>query len=690
MAEILSPGYVEVPQRSKAGDCTFGNMKTPEKKPLSPVDFKPSSPDQLCNRCWTEEMLQLKKAQEEALKQKEREEFQRHLEDLKREEENQRKRREAIQNELKKAASEALTESAKKKTKRSEQTEPVEPPVTEHAVKPKMGNVPYKYREELRNEIEARRKAAMEEKQKEKEQERALTGLNFESLKGDKYKEYRGHHKEILKRQIMEEQYRKTQDYGMEDKSPSKLDEDLIARQNAFSEEKQKKKAAVKADYQAYMQAKEMQEMAKRQQKAKEQEEILEKDRTLKEQFQAEKRAEQEKKRNLGSFLESQIQEKSPKKSVAKYSNADIEVTEKAVRPITQPEGTPPKPKLNPIETKKDNLRMVQQKELSKAYEKDKEKELDQEYLKREQMLDKARREAEFLKKEEQRRNYEEACKNLEAKKFHKLEARTGDKDDLEYYERLNTELMNKIKEEKTKQKEVTKGYNASLLEQMHANEEAKKKQREYELEKERALQGIDLDSYKRNEVSAKIKEKYKQEISHQYTEALSKKPNTEVGQTGKLSLVDADTEEQRLIKEKEDAKKKKAEQREAYLKALEERASQKKISEEQKIVEITKRKEEEIQTKQYLEQFKKNEKERQKQLAEQLEAQTEMEKAKKGKEKSERFEWMDDRARKHAEAVEERVNKLREEIQKCIKCNNNFKKSPVKVKSPQKSHQLI
>ena len=645
MSEILAPSM-----RVKGGDSTAKSLGM---NSLSQASANVLSPAQAVDRTPIQESSKPKRPQEDMLKLNEP---QKQLEERKKE-----------------------SHHAKKPSS------PLSPNKTLTDYQPKPKEELEKYRKELKVEMEVKRMVAKAEKEKEKEQEKAVTGLNLESFKGDRFKTYKEQQKEVLKKQMMEEQLRKLESRGKGENSPSntKLDEDLLARQNLIEEGDKKVKEVVKAGYASSLQEREVKTAVQKQRKVAEQEEALEKQREIRERMMAEKKAELERKKSLGDYLLTQIQGKNGKKTEPEPAKT-AEIVEKSVRPATKGDASPEIPKVDPVVAKKENIKMAQMKEQGKVQEKTKEKEMDEEYLKREQQLEEHRRKLETLKKEEQKRNLEESRKNLESKKAQQVhQEKSEDKNALEYFEKMNSETISKIKEEQEKQKEKTKVYSESLLVQLGSYEEAKKKQHESELEKEKALQGMELDSYKRAEMLMNTKEKYKQEISHQYSEALKKTKVEPTVETTKLSLVTPAEEQQRDVKESKEEKTKKVKEHEAYLRALDERSAQRKVVEEQKATELAERIEQGHWIKSSFETAKQKEKEKQKKLANVLESQAEVDKVKKEKQKADRFEWMDERARKHAEAVEERVNKLRDEIQKCIKGDSSKSLPKVKANSP-------
>lgn len=648
------------------GAATASAVKsTPKEKMSPPPALRIESPGKLCAKCIGEEMIHHKHEQELWEKQKDLEDQQRLLEELRRKDEEERRRRESMQNEMKRAANEALTASAKKHARpdTADERHVLEQANAEYdkhnaESKGKKAEETAKYREELRSQMEARRLAAKDAKDKDKAQEIANQGLSLDYYKGDKYKDAREQQKLVLKQQLVDEQMRKSRDWEKDSKDKSLADEQYAAQERERAEDERRRKAMSKGDYEAYLREKERSEAAKRQQRTKEQEEYLERQRAVQEQVAREKMEDQEKKKSLGSYLISQMKDKSAKK--AEKSAADDEVVEHGARAPTASSPT----KFNSKAIKQDNLRQMEEHSVIKAHEKDLQRDADEKYLAREKQLEEERRRAEQMKRDQERKNFEDARRSMENKRSQQLEAKHGDKDDLDYYERMNNEIKGQIKAEQTQNKGKLKEYSESLQKQIANNEEAKRKQRELELENERAAKGMALDSYKRN--NGAMKSGYKDAIKQQYNESLMRKDK------GRFATEEAESDG--FLKDvldeghlaSEEARKKQA-QHEAYLKAQEKLKNAKLEEENNKKAEQSKRLEESGKLRGELEREKQLLREKQKKMGMDLEAQME---AKKSKDKGEKFEWVDERAKKHAQEIEERVSRLKEEILRCIRCN--------------------
>ncbi len=643
---------------------TDSAAKSPEKHVHPPPDLSTINSNKLCAKCLSEEMSLHKKLDDEWQKQRDLEDQQRLMEEQRRREEESRRKRDAMQNEIKRAAQmQSLTDSAKKcRPDTSDERRVLEEANEEYAKNSveskgkKMEDVA-KYRDELRSQIESRKQAAKEAKDKELQQEKANQGLSLDFYKGDKFKDARVQQKSVLKQQLVEEQMRKSKDYGTEEGKHSQLEELYANQEREREEEERRRKAMTKADYEAYLRDKERQDAIKREQRAKEQEAYMEKQKALQDEVTREKREEYEKKKNLGSYLIGQMQDKSAKKA---EKTDEPEVVERANKPLVSPS------KVNPREVKKDNLRQIEESVVVKMHEKDKQLAADEKYLAHEKLMEEERHKLEQQKREEERKNFEDARRSMESKRSQRLEAKNGDKDDLDYYERMNNEIKGQIQADQDQHKEKIKEYGDALKKQIAITEEAKRRQRELDLEKEKAAKGMALDSYKRNNAN---KSNYKLAIKQQYAESLMKKDKTrfDTEQSESHTLLDEALEEKQKTMSEEEARKKQL-QRDAYQKAQEKRDREKHEEEDRKLAELRKRMEDSGKIKDEMDGEKKRMREKQQKMSQELAAQME---SRKEKDKVEKTGWMDERAKKHAAEIEARVSKLKEEILRCIRCNN-------------------
>ena len=180
---------------------------------------------------------------------------------------------------------------------------------------------------------------------------------------------------------------------------------------------------------------------------------------------------------------------------------------------------------------------------------------------------------------------------------------------------------------------------------------------------------GMPLESYKKDQLLEK--ERYKKALEQQYMDSLARKTKSKLDTepAEPTTLLDAETEQEKKVQEVEELRKKQF-LKEEYVKSLEIRDKSKKEEENKKLAEVNKRLEECGRIKAVAEVERHREKERQKKLGDVLAIQVDMSKSRKDKEKTERYEWMDDRSKKHIQDIEQRVDRLKEEILKYIRTN--------------------
>jgi len=639
MADIFNGGYKETAKRSQYGDFTFGKAKEGDYTPMS---VQSCASEDLCDGCYNEKLAKKKRKQQEANKEKEMQNYQKHIEDLKRKQEKEKKFNQALKEDFKKFHPKPVKKSKGK----------IEPDIeenrfaTEYVPNPKLLSYASVIKEE------AKKPRGIKKKRPEST-EKMATGLLLSPENSERKKLQYIQQKEDLELQIKEKELKKRKEKKIKENDNPVMGQEIFKRQKNIEENKKKRKREIKSDYLNYLKNKEEENLKKKEEKAKQNEEELERIRESQKHLDEEKRIEQEKKRALGNLLASQIQEKSAKKP-EKLEGDFVDYAAKSEELV-------PRPKFDPIKLKQDNDRLLELKRTQRRVEKERERQADLQFLNHEKELEAERAKEESAKKEQLKRYMEESMKDTELKKAN---SKAQDKKELVYYEELNKEVINQIKEEKEKQKELAKSYAKSLDEQKKLNDEYKNKQRLDELENEKALKGLALYSYENAEHENQAKEKYKQEITKQYKDSLLNKNKHD--EPGSVSLYDEAMIKEKEMKEEEDEKKKNEMLKKDYEIAQREIEDKKKCLKDTKAAELTKRLKDLEKEKEDLIKAKKREREAQKKLAGDLNIQTEMEKNRKQREKDNE---------RHAAEIARKISDIKEELKKCTKCDKGIKK---------------
>ena len=669
-------------------DATFGKRQdSAVAKTANDSTTLAKQKEMMCDKCLNKEMLQAKHQHDETLKQRDREAYQRTAEKLRDFGEQEKLRRVQQATQLKQEALTAQVEAAKRRQKVVDPSErEMYERASEEAEKARKAENERKteetrqYNKELQRQMDAHKQAAKDSKDHDKEAERSQKGLDLDYYKGDKYQAHRQQHKQVLEQQLAEEQMRRSKDPGADEAertAQSKVQEMAANLAKQKEEEERKRKAEVKGDYLAHLQSREAQAAQDRERKIKEQEAHLEQIQALRSETAMQKKQEQDRKKELGSFLANQIQEKEAKRQAAKSpgppASEEAEVLENAGR---RPDSSKPETRA----VKQENLRLMQERAADKAHDRVQQVQAEQDRLKQLQEQENERRLQEQRKREEQRRDMEEARRQTEAKRANQQAAKEDNKADLAYYEALNSQLRLKIQEERDQNKAKEKDYKAGLESQIASKEEAKKRLRQDEQEQERAAKGLALDSYQRDPASDK--RQYQRDLAQQYKDTLAQKAGKrpESNEAEELSRVDQLAEQLRNSQAAEEQKKKQ-EQKEDYQRSLASRDRQRQEAEQQKALERDRHLAEGQKLRSAVEEEKRKDKEKQKRLNEDLATQLEADKTKKEKEKATRCDWMDERAKKHAEELERKVSQLKEEILRCIKCNAALDKKKLQGK---------
>eukprot|EP00826_Nyctotherus_ovalis_P011451 TRINITY_DN12984_c0_g1_i9.p1 TRINITY_DN12984_c0_g1~~TRINITY_DN12984_c0_g1_i9.p1 ORF type:complete len:552 (+),score=234.00 TRINITY_DN12984_c0_g1_i9:643-2298(+) len=511
------------------------------------------------------------------------------------------------------------------------------------------------YRDQLRQQIEDKRRAA--EREREHDKDYHLTGLDFKPNAHELPKEAIQDYSRTLQQQIVEKHRRPSASH---DKEPlSQLDslgaEADKERQHAAME----RRRAMRETYEDYLRGKERKGRKDRDEKERELED-LEKEKSFMEREQEkQKKAEMDKKKELSEYLAYQIREKAKRKEQEKDDNE---------YPMEEHAAVPKRDYKKDI--LEDNLRMIQEKANAREREKQQEKQLNDRYQREQRELEEKEREEDAKRKANQRKLYEESMNVAQGRRDRENQEKLSKKQELDYYELLNQQLKDMIKREKTQQKEKLDDYKNSLDAQIAEQESAKKRRKEEELAMDRNNPGLNIDSYKRNPIYDSTK--YREDLEKQLQE--KKAPNRrEEDDMDDYALMNRLADKYKQEKSREEQKRK-ADLNDEYKKFIESRRKAQEderranLHEQEQCEEDLRNKEREDEAARLRERRKRQE------LRDCLDNQINEANKKRMREKR---EWEDDPSRKALQDLEERMAKLRAEVERCIKCNAPIEQPP-------------
>ena len=646
MSQIFNAGYNTEPvQRKGYGDFTFGKQQQEgDRTPSSTTSY---APDDLCAGCLNEQMARRHRKQKELEKERELQNYQKHLDDLKKNQEKEKRFQAALKEDLRKF----YPEEVKKPPKKIETEIEENRFATEYIQNPKLAQYAELIKKEAKNPIEKKKK-------RPEDAEKVMTGLPLDPIDEHKKKLQRIEQKEILELQIKEKELKKLKDKKNKDNGVPELDNQFYKRQMLIENDEKKKKDEIKADYSNHMKDQEKQKLNKKQQREKEIEDGLTSLREAQRQADAEKKAELDKKRDLGNYLSHQIQEKTAKKPLS--DGGDF------VDPMIHSEDLVKKPYFDPVKVKNDNALLRKQRMTEKELEKEKNREFDLEYLKREKAIDDERKKEELQKRNQYKHDIEDSLMAEKMKKAQEMEEKARERHELDYYDKLNSGMLDEIKLEKAANKNMANDYNKSLEEQQKLRDELKKKDHDNQLAAEKASKGLPLDSYAKAEAQRQAKEKYKQDIEKQYKDSLLYKNKPKNGdEVPGQSIYDKMIEKEIKDHEQEDQKKKDTLKKD-YINSKRDLESKKKQDQDKKIHELNSRLKDLENEKADLMKLKKKEREAQKQLANDLKLQEDMNKIKKQRQKE---------MERHANELDRKISDIKDELKKCAKCNKDIVK---------------
>jgi len=625
--------------------------------------------DKLCPKCLNEELVKEKHQREEAILAEEQLAHQRYLDQLKQQEEELKAQKAELLRKQREETQNYINSSAKKKPIDNSQEKEINEKLNEEYEKlrasesAKKSQEAQRYREELRQQMENKKKAAEDAKNKDKT-ERPLTGYEISggSMKGPQQniQDYR----RDLQRQMEEKQRKRSDNYGDEKLTQSQIDEYTAKLEKEKALQESEKKKNLKETYETGLKDREIRAKQAAEEKAKELE-ILDKQRKRMDNEQEEERKrELEKKKVLSKYLADQIQEKEAIRQKEKiYGEPQQLVEEKSGKPMfDSSKEAEKKAVIN------DNLRMIQEKAAQKAKAREQEKQLEAEYIRKQQELEEQERAEALRKKEMNRKSLQNELTFADKKKLKEMQDKNAKKDELDYYESLNSQLKDLVKKEKEEQKGKLSDYKNTLEAQIAAREAAKKKQREEELAGQN--QGFDMEEYKGK--PSFDKQKYKEELERQRREGELQKS---AGKREDIELIEKQAKMNEIAEKlKEEQQKeernKKAQYAEEYRKSMEAKEKNRKDAnlrasfEKQQLEEAAK------SSQAMVEQAKNEEENKKKLLRDYLGMQLEHERAKKARERSERNEWADEKGKQQLEEIEKKMATLKTEIERCIKCN--------------------
>ncbi len=670
MASIMAPEAA--PARGTLTEsCTKHRPVTADKITNSCSPNKSRyDPNKLCDKCLNDEMLLSKQLREAELQHQDALERVRLAEEARAAEDRERRERAEKFQRQKEDAMKAISESAKKRSRGDDRTEremnekaSEEFERARQAESARRTGESKQYRDELREQIDAKRREAEEKLRRERAG--GLTSLNIRDGDGRHQVDVLGY-KQGLQDQIRTERLQKSKDPKEQLKERelhSRMDEIAASLEKQKRDEDLQKRADIKGQYQAYLQEKDAKSRLDRDAKARELENFETQKRSAEQERELELKREMDKKRTLGSYLASQIQDKETKRDMEKRNKEkERPVDEFASRPH----------RAESPETKTlvaDNLKMIQQKAAAKAHDKEKDQMAENEYLDRERRADEMKQQEELRKKDELRKDMQVSLSQVSAKRAKEEEERRGKKGELEYYDNLNKQLRDLVQQEQRQQKDKANDYKSSLQSQMAANEEAKRRQREEDLAKERSSKGFDLEAYKRKD--AYDRRAYNEELKRQYMDEVMRKSASKANPKELEELRRMDELAAKLKQDQQaDEYRKKAEQNADYKSAMEMRGREKaeldrRNAEDKARFAADAKSAEQLQEEERLRDLNKK-----LELKEALSSQLEAEKAKRAKERSERCEWADERGKKQLQELEKKMSDLKEEIARCIKCN--------------------
>lgn len=317
-----------------------------------------------------------------------------------------------------------------------------------------------------------------------------------------------------------------------------------------------------------------------------------------------------------------------------------------------------------------ENLKLIQDRAQTRAMEREKERKADEEYLRQQKQLEEQEHLA-AAKKKADRRNFFLGADPEKAKRDKELQDKLAKQQELDYYESLNDKMKEMIAKESEQQKAKLDEYKNVLDSQVAGYEAAKRLKHEQDM-KDRLCTGLEFNGYQSS--PHYDKQKYREDLKQQWKDDQTRKA-VESRETPEDAAKLKELEEKYNQEKIKEELAKKSEMVNEYKKAMEQKNKQRedartKTLDEQKQLEEARRLSDKEEQQRNVES-----RQRKKELRSALKTQAEEDRRRKLQEKSERNQWLDDAARKRVKELERKMTSLREEIERCIKCNDPLDK---------------
>jgi len=609
----------------------------------------------LCDRCLNGELSITKCKDEAARIAKDQQEHQKYLDKLRKEEEQLRREKNEL---LKKQREEMVNFAASKFPKKpkdndtainKELSEKYEKMQREADIRKSIEKKEYK--DQLKQQMIDKKNAKQEARRKDNEA--MFTGLNISGSLAGRSKIDPSEYRRALQDQI-NEKHKKRND-NEEDKEAQMQMDNLSAQLiNERLKAELEKKKTLKGGYDAFLQDQERKAREAKLEKAKDLEDLRKQKEHADQEQQEQRMRDLEKQRELNDYLINQIKERANKRKTSTSNLDEMPIEEKSVKPI----------KDNTIAM--DNLKLIQERANIRAMEREKERKEEEEYLRHQKQLQEQERLNEAKKKADQKKFLGSA--DIErAKKDRELQEKLAKQRELDYYESLNDRMKEMIAKDSELLKAKMENYRNVLDSQIAEHDTAKRAKREQDM-KDRLNTGLNFDRYKRS--PHYDIQKYREDLKQQWKDDQEKKAkgNKEAPEDYAKMKEFEEAYDQKKLKEE---LSKRSEMMNDYKKAMELKDKQKedgrkKELDEQKQLEEARK----IDDRQKdLKNVENNQKKAD--LRNALKTQLEDDRKRRQQEKNERNQWFDYDTKKRIRELERKMSNLKEEIERCIKCND-------------------
>eukprot|EP00826_Nyctotherus_ovalis_P036425 TRINITY_DN3225_c0_g2_i7.p1 TRINITY_DN3225_c0_g2~~TRINITY_DN3225_c0_g2_i7.p1 ORF type:complete len:671 (+),score=285.20 TRINITY_DN3225_c0_g2_i7:225-2237(+) len=612
----------------------------------------------LCDRCLNDEFSRAKCKDEAERLAKEQEEHGKYLARLRKEEEQLRKEK----SELLKKQREEMTEfvSSKAAAKRKDSDPDINKEFNERfsqmqrEAEVKKSAEMKQYRDQLKQQMEDKQNA--DKAAKRRNNEAAFTSLNMSGSSPTKGKIDPEEYRRVLQSQIHEKQRKRSNPNDRAVQSQlDKLSAELASERLKAELEKRK---ALKDTCAIVAQEKERKAKEEQREKMKDLEDIKRQKERAQQQEQVQKMRDLEKRKELNDYLINQIKERTNKRRASNPDISEVPIEERDMRPN----------KDNTVAM--ENLKLIQDRAQNRAMEREKERKADEEYLRQQKQLEEQEHLAAAKKKADQR-NFFLGADPEKSKKDKELQDKLAKQQELDYYESLNNKMKEMIAKESEQQKAKLDEYKNVLDSQIAGHEAAKRLKHEQDM-KDRLCTGLEFNGYQNS--PHYDKQKYREDLKQQWKDEQTRKAmeSREMPEdVAKMKELEEKYNHERI----KDELAKKSEMVNEYKKAIELKNKQRedarmKTLDEQKQLEEARKLNDKQEQQRSIESGQ-----RKKEFRNALKTQAEEDRRRKLQEKSERNQWLDDEARKRVRELERKMTSLREEIERCIKCNNPLDK---------------